>query len=65
MELPLSWFEKLPFAPFQRVVPVRGGDINLAFRLETATQTYFIKVQPTSRLLMAHEQVGLLAQSGG
>ena len=46
MELPLSWFEKLPFAPFQRVVPVRGGDINLAFRVETATQTYLIKVQP-------------------
>lgn len=64
MELPLSWFEKLPFAPFQRVVPVRGGDINLAFRLETATQTYFIKVQPHQPAsYFAHEQAGLLALS--
>ncbi|WP_127850123.1 fructosamine kinase family protein [Lacticaseibacillus hulanensis] len=40
------WLQQLPVQPVQQVVPVGGGDVNAAYRLQAAGQTYFLLVQP-------------------
>ena len=56
-----TWLNQLPLPePLTSWQPVSGGDINLAFRLQTATQTYFMKVQPQQPAsYFAHEINGL------
>ncbi len=36
-----EWLKQLPIDAIKRVIPVSGGDINQAYRLETADTTYF------------------------
>ncbi len=42
-----EWLAQLPIQePIISWQPVSGGDINKAFRLETATKTYFVNYAP-------------------
>ncbi|AGL88766.1 Aminoglycoside phosphotransferase [Limosilactobacillus fermentum F-6] len=56
-----TWLNQLPLPePLTSWQPVSGGDINLAFRLQTATKNYFMKVQPQQPAsYFAHEINGL------
>lgn len=40
------WQEQLPVNHIQRIQPVSGGDVNQAYKVETADDTYFLLVQP-------------------
>lgn len=44
MQLTTKWLAQLPVSEITRAIPVSGGDINAAFRIETADQSYFLKV---------------------
>lgn len=41
-----SWFGKLPIDTIAHISPVGGGDVNLAYRIDTVKQAYFLLVQP-------------------
>ncbi|WP_155287437.1 fructosamine kinase family protein [Lacticaseibacillus zhaodongensis] len=41
-----KWLQQLPVQPVQQVVPVGGGDVNEAYRVQADGQTYFLLVQP-------------------
>lgn len=41
-----KWLEQLPLTDIKRTISVPGGDVNEAYRIETATETYFLLVQP-------------------
>ena len=41
-----SWFTKLPLTHITNVSPVGGGDVNLAYRIDTSEKCYFLLVQP-------------------
>lgn len=61
-ELTESWFKQLPLEHIQSVTAVSGGDINLAYRISTSSQDYFIKVQPQqTKDYFQHEINGLKA----
>lgn len=60
MQLTTKWLAQLPLNKITRAIPVSGGDINAAFRIETADQSYFLKVQPQrDERFFAHEIAGL------
>lgn len=40
-----SWTQQLPLENIQDVTPVSGGDVNEAFKINTADETYFLLVQ--------------------
>lgn len=67
-----QWYEQLPIEGITTVTPVRGGDVNQAFRVETAEETYFLLIQPQHPAdfykaeiagLQAFEQAGITAPS--
>ncbi len=41
-----SWIKQLPLTAITQVTPVGGGDVNQAYRIDTATKPYFLLVQP-------------------
>ncbi|MBI5974456.1 fructosamine kinase family protein [Staphylococcus canis] len=41
-----EWYQQLPLNDVRNVIPVSGGDVNQAYRVETETETYFLLVQP-------------------
>lgn len=41
-----NWESELPVEGIQNIVPVRGGDVNEAYRIDTSEGTYFLLVQP-------------------
>ena len=54
------WQEQLPVNHIQRIQPVSGGDVNQAYKVETADDTYFLLVQPNrSEDFYAAEIAGL------
>ncbi|RVU71550.1 MULTISPECIES: fructosamine kinase family protein [Lactobacillus] len=60
MKLTRQWLEQLPIKGIISCETVRGGDINLAYRLHTQDQDYFMKVQPHHpATYFDHEQHGL------
>lgn len=55
-----EWLDQLPIKDIQACVPVSGGDINDAYRIDTSTQRYFLLVQPqTPASFFDHEIEGL------
>lgn len=55
-----SWLAQLPLSEIKRVAAVSGGDINQAYRIDTAQQHYFLKVQAQQQsVFFDHEQEGL------
>ena len=36
-----SWIKQLPLTAITQVTPVGGGDVNQAYRIDTATKPYF------------------------
>lgn len=55
-----EWLNQLPIEEIQSWVPVSGGDINDAYRIDTRTQPYFLLVQPqTPASFYEHEVEGL------
>ncbi|WP_203648295.1 fructosamine kinase family protein [Secundilactobacillus yichangensis] len=55
-----KWLKQLPIKAITNVTPVSGGDINQAYRLETASKTYFLLVQPNrEQTFYQHEIEGL------
>ena len=62
MQLTSAWLQQLPLPQITAAHPVSGGDINEAFRLETAEGPYFLLVQPGQPAsFYAHEVAGLKA----
>lgn len=62
MQLTSAWLNQLPLPTITAATPVSGGDINEAFRLETAEGPYFLLVQPGQPAsFYAHEVAGLKA----
>ncbi|MCX2455824.1 fructosamine kinase family protein [Lacticaseibacillus nasuensis] len=62
-----SWFTQLPIPGLQAVVPVGGGDVNRAYRLDTTAGPRFLLTQPHQPAsFYAGEVAGLkaLAQAG-
>lgn len=54
------WQEQLPVNHIQRIQPVSGGDVNQAYKVETADDMYFLLVQPNrSEDFYAAEIAGL------
>lgn len=41
-----QWQEQLPVDNIQNIIPVAGGDVNDAYRVDTAEESYFLLVQP-------------------
>lgn len=41
-----AWVNQLPIKNITLITPVRGGDVNDAYKIDTPTQSYFLKVQP-------------------
>lgn len=57
-----EWLAQLPLQQVTGVDPVSGGDINDAYRLQTAEGPYFLLVQPhTPAAFYDHEVAGLQA----
>ncbi|KRM97278.1 fructosamine-3-kinase [Liquorilactobacillus aquaticus DSM 21051] len=65
-----KWLAQLPLTGVTQVVPVGGGDVNKAFRLDTKDKKYFLLVQPQRDQefyageiagLHAFEEAGILA----
>lgn len=55
-----SWLAQLPLSEIKQVAAVSGGDINQAYRIDTAQQHYFLKVQVQQQsVFFDHEQEGL------
>lgn len=62
MQLTSAWLNQLPLPAITAAQPVSGGDINEAFRLETAEGPYFLLVQPGQPAsFYTHEVAGLRA----
>lgn len=62
MSLTSAWLAKLPLPTVKTATPVSGGDINLAYRLETTEGPAFLLVQPhTPASFYRHEVAGLHA----
>ncbi|UXR78197.1 MULTISPECIES: fructosamine kinase family protein [unclassified Staphylococcus] len=40
-----QWYEQLPLEDIKTITPVSGGDVNQAYRVETAKDVYFLLVQ--------------------
>ncbi|MGV3041998.1 fructosamine kinase family protein [Staphylococcus rostri] len=40
-----QWYQQLPVDEIRTMTPVSGGDVNQAFRVETAQETYFLLIQ--------------------
>lgn len=40
-----AWQSQLPLSHIKNIVPVSGGDVNDAFRIETDQEDYFLLVQ--------------------
>lgn len=62
-----SWISQLPLSNVVSCETVRGGDINLAFKVKTTTAEYFMKVQPNHPAsYFDHEKRGLkeIAKAG-
>lgn len=62
-----KWISQLPLSHIVSYETVRGGDINLAFRVRTRDASYFMKVQPNHPAsYFDHEKRGLkaIAQAG-
>lgn len=57
-----QWLSQLPIKGITKAIPVGGGDVNQAFRLETKDDTYFLLVQPNTKAdFYAGEIAGLKA----
>lgn len=41
-----KWLQQLPLTDIKQTISVPGGDVNEAYRVETASDTYFLLVQP-------------------
>ena len=41
-----EWIAQLPVENLKKIVPVSGGDVNDAYRIETDKKSYFLLVQP-------------------
>lgn len=41
-----EWEKELPISGIKKIIPVGGGDVNKAYRLETDNKSYFLLVQP-------------------
>ncbi|WP_334332572.1 fructosamine kinase family protein [Companilactobacillus sp. HBUAS59544] len=55
-----SWYQELQLGKIKSIVPVSGGDINLAFKIITDESEYFLKVQPNNdESFFLHEKEGL------
>ncbi len=67
MQINQNWLKQLPIKNIISCQSVRGGDINLAYKIVTPQQQYFMKVQPKhSAKYFDHEKRGLkeIAQAG-
>ena len=40
-----AWQSQLPLSHIKNIVPVSGGDVNDAFRIDTDQEDYFLLVQ--------------------
>lgn len=55
-----DWKQALQLGKILSLTPVAGGDINLAFKVKTAKEDYFLKVQPDNdESFFDHEKEGL------
>ncbi len=66
-EINEDWVKQLPLKDIVSCETVRGGDINLAFRVKTKTKSFFMKVQPHHPAsYFDHEKRGLkeIAKAG-
>lgn len=55
-----DWKQALQLGEVLNSTPVAGGDINLAFRIQTTAGDYFLKVQPNNNAsFFDHEKEGL------
>lgn len=64
MSLSSDWLNQLPLPQVTQATPVSGGDINQAYRLDTAEGPYFLLVQPQTPASFYHHEVsGLKALS--
>ncbi|MQS52859.1 fructosamine kinase family protein [Companilactobacillus mishanensis] len=60
MRLNKAWFQELGIDNVKDFAPVSGGDINLAFKISTNDENYFLKVQPKNdETFFDHEIEGL------
>ena len=44
--LTAAWTKQLPLQHITAITPVGGGDVNQAYRVDTAEKPYFLLVQP-------------------
>mgnify|MGYP002595197732 FL=1 len=49
LQIDESWYQELNLGQVYQVTPVSGGDINLAFAVESDQGKYFLKVQPSNQ----------------
>ncbi len=60
LQIDKSWYQELNLGQIHQITPVSGGDINLAFAVESDQGKYFLKVQPNNQAsFFDHEKEGL------